>query len=124
SGNYLALFDKQKEQLSLELQQIVNEVSSSKVPTPGAATGAAIRFAGDKPEYMRDGRLMMRVKELRRAGRDIPGFAHTSDFVWLVHAEIMKQHYELEQIFCVNANTGNVRTLFPDAPEGNPPGRR
>ena len=113
SGNYLPLLDTPKEQLSSDLQKILNELSSTKVPTSLAAHGAALRFAGHESGYMLDARLMMRAKELRRAGRDIPGFART-DFVWFVHAEIMKQHYELLQIFCVNANTGAVLKLLPD----------
>ena len=110
-GDYLPLLDTPTDQHSTFLHKEIEEIKASKISSPAAAKVAALQAADDAMAYMRDARSMVRTKSIRRVGRDIPNFAKQSDFVWFVHAEMLG---ELLQVFCVNANTGEVILLFPE----------
>jgi len=112
SGNYMPLLDMPKEKLGTGLQDVISEIKASKISTPDAAITAVLKSADDKPHYMRDSRMGLRVKSLRRIGRDVTKFAKCSDFVWVVDAEMFGS--ELVQIFCVNARNGKVIRLFQE----------
>ncbi len=114
SGNYLPLLDLPKEKLSTELQKAVQSVRASKVPSTDEAVRLVLRFADDKPAYMRDARTGLRARALLRVGREIAGFASASDFVWVLHAEMLGTG--LMQVFYVSTSTGKVLTAFPEVP--------
>lgn len=118
-GDFMPLLATPRARLSTALQEIVNEIKATKIPSPEAAEMAALTSAADVPEYMRDARMIVKVKSLRRIGREIPEFGRSSDFVWFVHAEMLGAG--LVQVFCVNARTGKVIRLFPEKKALNEP---
>jgi hypothetical protein len=113
-NNYLRLLDRPKDQLSPQLVGYVETVKAGKVPSREEALRAVLRLADQGTPYLQDARLSLCVSGLYRVGRAIPNFASSTDFVWVIHAEIPGSG--LVQVFYVSVSTAKVLKLFPEPP--------
>jgi hypothetical protein len=118
SSNYLQLIERPKSQLDPQLRHIADLVGASKVPSRAEALRAVLVFENSDAPYLRDPRLTLGINALYRVGREIPGFASSSDFIWVIHAEMLGSG--LVQVFCVSTGTAKVLRLFPELTDRGP----
>lgn len=114
STNYLQLLDRSKKQQDHHIQQLADRIEASKVPSRAEAIRAVLVTAESAPVLLRDPRLHLGAAGLYRVGREIPGFASSSDFVWVIHGEL--PGLGLVQVFFVSTGTAKVMRLFPEPP--------
>jgi hypothetical protein len=109
-GNFIDAIAIPTEQQDSLIQEIVQKLAASRVPTSKDAWVLAVRFPV-APVGAVDARALYQVTGLYVIGRDAPGFAAAGDLFWEVRETIAGE--SVTQVRWVSATTQAVKVLFP-----------
>jgi hypothetical protein len=105
----LWLLERDRRNLGIEYQRLLNVLASRRVPNAATALNIAIRFK------LAHGGLLAeegaKVVGLLRLGRDLRSFASRGDLVWIVR--ISHSWLGVTQEMWIGSATGEVRAMLP-----------